>query len=331
MWNPFSKKQEKKLDRPSLEILNSNCIECQSCSSIVPIVDIQPLSITKCSECGNGIFVPINIKGFWLYKPLGGGGMGSVYKAFHEKNIESDFAVKILPRDKKGNRRLIDALLREASIGKSFGRHPHLTFVVDYGKHEDEYFSAMEFCEGKRLDNLIEEPQAIPQKYVLLWGLQILSAEQRMFDCGYFFKDLKPQNIIIDDGGNAKLIDYGLCDSIDREPTPNEDSVEGSPLYMPPERIAGMKEQMSSEIYSLGMVMFHALAKKTYYSATGAYELAHKHVAGIRIAKVSSRMPNHINPSICELLDKMISRNPSERMQTYKEVASAIRNIYNTL
>ena len=92
-----------------------------------------------------------------------------------------------------------------------------------------------------------------------------------------------------------------------------------------------MKEKMSSEIYSLGMVMFHALAKKTYYSATGAYELAHKHVAGIRIAKVSSRMPNHINPSICELLDKMISRNPSERMQTYKEVASAIRNIYNTL
>ncbi len=273
----------------------------------------------------------MNIKGFWLYKPLGGGGMGSVYKAFHERDAASNFAVKILPRNKKNDQRLINALLREAEIGKKFERHPHLTFIVDYGKFEQEYFSAMEFCEGKRLDNIIEESVPIPQKYVLLWGLQILSAEQKIFDCGYLFRDLKPQNMIVDNEGNAKLIDYGLCEEIGKDPLESGDSAEGSPIYMPPERIVGKKEQMSSEIYSLGMLMFHALAKKTYYSATGAYELAHKHIAGIRMATVSSRMPNHVHPSISELLDSMIARNPSERIQTYMEAAARIKKIYNNL
>ncbi|HRR27840.1 MAG TPA: serine/threonine-protein kinase [Victivallales bacterium] len=330
MWNIFLKKKEKS-EKPDLNLLTTSCIECPSCSTVNSILNIQPLTIIKCENCENPLFVPYNIKGFWLYKPLGGGGMSSVYKAFHEKKPELSFAVKILPRDKKNNKYLIDALLREASTGKKFGRHPHLTAVIDYGKYDDEYFSAMEFCEGKRLDLLIEEPTPIPQKLVLLWGLQILSAEQRIYDCGYLFKDLKPQNIIIDPDGNAKLIDYGLCEEIDKDPKEKGDSVEGSPLYMPPERIVGQQENMSSEIYSLGMVMFHALAKKTYYTATGAYELAHKHIAAIRIATVASRMPPHVNPAICELLDKMIARNPSDRIQTYKDAAAKIKTIYNNL
>ncbi len=330
MWKLFSKRKDVS-DRPKIELLSSNCVECPSCSSMTSIIDAQPLTLSKCGTCGESIFIPYNIKGFWLYKPLGGGGMGSVYKAFHEKNADLDFAVKILPRDKKSEQRLIDALIREASVGRAFGRHPHLAYVMDYGKYEDEYFSAMEFCEGKRLDMLIEEPAPIPQKYVLLWGLQILSAEQRIFDCGFLFKDLKPQNIIIDADGNAKLIDYGLCEEVGKDPRLGGDSVEGSPLYMPPERIVGMKENMPGEIYSLGMVMFHALARKTYYTATGAYDLAHKHIAGIRIASVSSRMPAHINPSISELLDKMIARNPSERIQNYKDAAAQIKRIYNKL
>lgn len=330
MWNLFSKKKQVS-EKPSLEMLESSCIECPKCIAVNSILNIQPLTIIKCEKCENPLFVPFNIRGFWLYKPLGGGGMGSVYKAFHEKNPELFFAVKILPRDKKDNKYLIDALLREASIGKKFGKHPHLTTVVDYGKFEDEHYSAMEFCDGKRLDNLIEEPNPIPQKFVLLWGLQILSAEQRMYDCGYLYKDLKPQNIIIDTEGNAKIIDYGLCDEVHKEHIDKGDSVEGSPLYMPPERIVGQPENMCSEIYSLGMVMFHALAKKTYYTATGAYELAHKHIAAIRIASVASRMPAHVNPNICELLDKMIARNPEERIQSYKDAAIQIKAIYNNL
>ncbi|MEM4248291.1 MAG: serine/threonine-protein kinase, partial [Candidatus Nanoarchaeia archaeon] len=226
----------------------------------------------------------------------------------------------------------IHALLNEAAIGKSFGKHPHLIPVVDYGNCGDEYFSAMEFVEGKRLDQIIDEKITVSQKFAMLWGLQLLSAEQRIYDCGYLFRDIKPQNIIIDKNRNARLFDYGLCMPIETAAQINSsETVEGSPIYMPPERIVGYPEAMNSEIYSIGMVLFHLLAGKPYYSAEDAYNLAKKHVASIRVANVASRMPKNISTEITKLIDKMIARNPQERFQTYKEVACEMNRIFNSL
>ncbi len=317
--------------KPNMELLNDNCFECSSCHTVLSLASYPPLVLEKCKQCEALNFIPYNIKDFWLYRPLGGGGMGSVYKAVSLKYPGVEFAVKVLPRDNKADQHLIDALIQEATIGKEFGRHPHLISVADYGQSNDEYFSAMEFCPGKRLDQLIESNDAIPQKFVLLWALQMLSAEQKMFDCGYLYRDLKPQNIIIDAQGNAHLFDYGLCIKTELATNQNTETVDGSPLYMPPERIVGMPENMSSEIYSLGMVMFHALARKTYYTATGAYEVAKKHVSSLRMAGVATRLPITVSPKIAEIIDKMVTRMPADRYQTYRETAVAIKNAYNSL
>jgi serine/threonine-protein kinase len=337
MWNIFG--ANKKNDgfsapveaKPNIELLNGNCFECGSCHTVLSLMNFTPLSLEKCTQCESPIFIPYNVKDYWLYRPLGGGGMGSVYKAVHYKYPNMEFAVKILPRDKKGDPRLIEALLKEASIGKTFGRHPHLTAVSDCGSYGNEYFSAMDFCEGRRLDQLIESSEPIPQEYVLLWALQVLSAEQKMYDCGYFYRDLKPQNLIIDKDGNAHIIDYGLCVKVDEATNKGVETVDGSPLYMPPERICGLPENMSSEIYSLGMVMFHALARKPYYTATGAFEVSRKHVNSLRMANVANRIPTTVSSKIADILDSMIARAPSERYQTYKEAAVAIKNVYNSL
>ncbi len=312
--------------------LADNCVECENCGSRIPIEPLQPLTIEKCPACSNPIFIPMKIKNFWLFKPLGGGGMGSVYKAFLESNASLLFAVKVLARTAKRDQHLIHALLNEAAIGKSFGRHPHLISVFDYGQYNDEFYCAMEFVEGKRLDQIIEEKSGVQQKYAMLWGLQLLSAEQRIYESGYLFRDLKPQNVIIDTKGNAKLFDYGLCLSIDAafKPTPS-DTVEGSPIYMPPERIVGLPESMNSEIYSLGMLLFHLLSGKPYYSSTDAYNLAKKHVASLRVASVAGIMPKTVDKKITLLIDRMVARNPEERFQTYMEAASEMNAIFKEL
>ncbi len=339
MWKIFGDKGKKDAEaaeaasdsKPNLEMLEGNCLECSSCHTVLSLASFPALTLVKCSQCDATNFIPYNIRGFWLYRPLGGGGMGSVYKAIHKEYAGMEFAVKILPRDAKESQHLIDALIQEAAIGKSFGKHPHLTFVADYGHFNGEYFSAMEFCAGQRLDQIIDSSDQIPHKLVLLWAMQLLSAEQKMYECGYLYRDLKPQNIIIDKEGNAHLIDYGLCIKIEDAHNKDTETVDGSPLYMPPERIVGMPEGMSGEIYSLGMVMFHALTKSTYYTATGAYEVAKKHVSSLRMANVGTRLPITVSPRIAEILDRMIARMPSERYQTYKETAVAIRNVYNSL
>jgi len=335
MWHIFGHKsegvEEPEEIKPDLDLLNGHCYECEFCSSVHSLINQTPLSITKCEDCGASNFIPYLIKHYWLYKPLGGGGMGSVYKAIYYDNPKWEFAIKVLPREKRDDPKLINALVNEAEIGKSFGQHPHLIAVADYGKYQDEYFAALEYCEGKRLDQIIELPDQINQKYVLLWALQLLSAEQQIWDAGYLYRDMKPQNIMIDPDKNARLYDFGLCVPKDRSHDPDSEMVQGSPLYMPPERIVGMEENMSSEIYSIGMVMYHALTRKTYYTASGAFELAKKHVTSLRTSSVVSKLPISVNPLLANILDKMLARIPKNRYQTFKDVALDIKNIYKKI
>ena len=337
MWHIFGHKEEEEGQEESLEksldveILNENCYECDFCKAIHSLHEAPPLSIAKCNECGASNFIPYLIKNYWLYRPLGGGGMGSVYKAVHCSDPTLKFAVKVLPREKKDDPILIEALMNEAKIGYSFGRHPHLIAVTDYGKYQDEYFVALEFTTGMRLDQVIDSPDNINQKYILLWALQLLSAEQHMWDCGYLYRDMKPQNIMIEPSKNVKLYDYGLCIAKDDRSAQESDVVQGSPLYMPPERIVGMEENMTSEIYSIGMVIFHALARKTYYTASGAFELAKKHVTSLRTSSVASKLPSSVNPLIAPVLDKMLAKIPKDRFQSFKESALAIKEIYSKI
>jgi serine/threonine protein kinase len=335
MWHIFGDKSEdgQAIEdvKPDLDLLNGNCYECEFCSSVHSLINQVPLSISKCEDCGSSNFIPYLVKHYWLYKPLGGGGMGSVYKAIYYDNPKWEFAVKVLPRKKKDDPKLIETLINEATIGKSFGQHPHLIAVADYGKYHDEYFAALEFCEGKRLDQIIELPDPINQKYVLLWGLQLLSAEQQIWDSGYLYRDMKPQNIMIDPDKNVRLYDFGLCVPKDDSTDSDSDMVQGSPLYMPPERIVGMEENMSSEIYSIGMVMYHALTRKTYYTASGAFELAKKHVTSLRTTSVAHKLPSYVNPLMANLLDRMLARIPKNRYQAFRDVAIDIKHIYKKL
>jgi len=331
MFSLFKHKKDPADNKPDLDLLKLMQYKCEYCSAINPFEGVTPLSFTSCHKCGAPNFIPYFIKNYWLYKPLGGGGMGSVYKAVYFDNPKWEFAVKILPREKKHDQHLIDSLMNEAAIGSKFGHHPHLVAVADYGNYKDEYFAALEFSKGKRLDQIIDESESLNPKFVLLWALQLLSAEQRIWDSGYLYRDMKPQNIMIDMNGNAILFDYGLCLDKNKTVDLNSDIVDGSPLYMPPERIIGMAENMSSEIYSIGMVMFHALTKKTYYTATGAYELAKKHVTSLRVGSVANRLSSSATNKIVPILDKMIARIPSMRYQTFKELATDIRTVYNKL
>ena len=333
MWFSHAK-QEENPDRPNLEQLNDGGLECPECHSVFGLPPPKPLSIEKCAKCEAPIFIPYLVHRYWLYRPLGGGGMGCVYKAIpaDADNDKNEYAVKLLPRERQQDPYLIESLLKEAAIGKSFGEHPHLTPVDEFGECDGEYFSAMKYVEGQRLDQIIESSTNVSAKYVLLWALQILSAEQRIYDCGYLYRDLKPQNIIVDSDGNIHLIDYGLCIPVEEAIQQSvADSVEGSPLYMPPERIVGAGEGMPSEIYSLGMVMFHTLAKQTYYSASGVFELARKHVSSIRFTSVGTRLSVSVSPKVCTLIDKMIARLPSDRFLSFREAGGEIKKLFNEL
>jgi serine/threonine-protein kinase len=321
-------KTQKINTKPLLEDLEQGFFQCLNCGAQLRLDEYHGLGIERCSKCSTPAFIPLRVKDYWLYEPLGGGGMGSVYRVMHRTNEDLEYAIKLLPRERKHDRVLIESLTREAKIAWQLGEHQHINKVIDYGFSDGEYFAVFEYIEGVRLDQLIDSPVKQPEKRILLWALQVLSAEQHMYDKGYLFRDLKPQNIMVDKNGNVKLVDFGLAMTVDDALKGGRAQIQGSPYYIPPERIVGTGESQCSEIYSLGMVLFHVLAQKPYYTAEDIKSLVCKHVTSLRVDSVKGKLPDNVNPKIISVLSRMIARKPSERYASYKEVAQDLFYIY---
>jgi serine/threonine-protein kinase len=300
-------------------------VPCQQCKFEIPMKGLQQLRMVECPVCKAVTFVPLQVGRFWLFEPLGGGGMGSVYRAMNPETLDRHYAVKVLSRIEKTKPANIHALLNEARIGKLIGDHPCLVKCVDSGCENGEYFSAMELVVGERLDKRIDRLGRLPEPQVLQIALHILAAEQHIFKCGYLYRDLKPENIIINNEGYAILFDYGLCMPREDALHPKDEFVSGSPYYLPPERLLGKGEDACSEIYSLGMVIYYALSGQTYFDASEVEALAKRHVSKVRLS-VSSKLRG-FPEDLVAVLTKMIRQEPEERFQSFHEVARAIRAI----
>ena len=313
----------KKREIHPIETFTEGALICSECEKRAVLSEFSPLEMGRCPTCNAPNFIPQKINKFWLFYPLGGGGMGAVYKAYHVDYPDSLFAVKVLPREQKNNPALIEGLKKEARIVTDLGEHPCMVNGVETGYEDGEHYLASEFIDGERLDKRIERLGKLPEFEVLLIALCLLSAETHIYNCGYLFRDLKPENVLITEDSGAHLYDYGICMTIEEALYEGGDIVEGSPFYMPPERLAGSGEGPYSEIYSLGMLLYHALVGRTYFSANELKQLARQLMRTMRLTNVQGKMKK-IRPEMAEILDKMIKREPTDRYQSFIEVEKDI-------
>ena len=330
MRNFFQKKEKMPAFTPEFDYdsVNAGYLNCSNCSTKLYFENLTPLSYSNCPNCDERNFIPMLMEKYWLFLPIDSGGVGCVYKAF---DIETGrtCAVKTLLEEAKKDEMLVKAFSKEAEIGLEICSHLNICTVVGYGLDEEEYYMASDFIDGVRLDILISEKGVgMDDETVLFWGLQILSALQHIYNCGYLYRDLKPQNLIVsDDGKKIILYDFGLCIKIDQIVDDSVDCVEGSPQYLPPERCNFEKEDMYSEIYSLGMVLFFCITGVPCFTGNSPEKLLEQHVRQLRLKSVFERLENS-NPDIAVIIEKMVKRNPEERFQTYSEVVTELETIY---
>ncbi|MFT5129154.1 MAG: serine/threonine protein kinase [Rhodothermales bacterium] len=301
-----------------LRLYKSGKIECLKCQDTAEINDATPLDPMICESCGHENTVPLNLDEFWLFSLLGGGGMGRVYQAYREGSEDRDFAVKIVPHSPEHREKMESALRAEFEIMSALGDHPCLAKALDFGENNGQIYLAMEYIEGERLDQRIRRLGRISEAETLLITLRLLAAETYIYRRGYVYRDLKPENVIVTSSG-AVLYDYGICMNREEALKDPGDLVEGSPLYMPPERLTGEGERACSEIYSLGMVLYHLLTGETLITGTVNENTAVKHVEDSRKTDILKKLP-HLNPQWESLLDKMIARIPQKRYQSFVEL-----------
>lgn len=300
----------------------ANSYPCPKCGKRQKWSDLAPLMMNSCPKCHDSFYMPRKLGDYFLFEPAGGGGMGTVYKAVSNRFPGLLLAVKLITRAAMTDPDAVRALLNECKISAKFQGSEFLAPCLATGCIENETFSVMQYLIGERLDKRIERCGKLPVNEVLAYLRHLLAAEQHIVNCGYLYRDMKPENVMISPEGYAILFDFGLCVPLEEAANPHDEYISGSPYYLPPERLLGEPENMSSEIYSLGMLVYHALTGHTLYDAKGLEELAHRHVTKLRISN-QARM-QEIPAEIANTLSWMIGQEPKDRPQSFHELLDAL-------
>ncbi|MGB6407256.1 MAG: protein kinase, partial [Planococcus donghaensis] len=196
-----------------------------------------------------------SINGRYKIKDLiGGGGMSNVYLA-HDMILDRDIAIKILRYDFSNEEELRRRFQREALSTTSLA-HPNIVNIFDVGEDGPIHYLVMEYVPGKTLkDYIIEHSPVSPERAVGIMK-QLASALAHAHHNQIVHRDIKPQNILMDDHGNVKISDFGIAMALSATSYTQTNSVLGTVHYLSPEQARGGTANKKSDIYSLGIVMY---------------------------------------------------------------------------
>ncbi len=249
------------------------------------------------------------IKGYQLQELIGAGGFGAVYKAY-QPLVKRDVAIKIILPDYANQPDFIRRFEVEAQVVARL-EHIHIVPLYDYWRESDGAFLVMRWLRGGSLRGLIQKgPLELNHTGRLLD--QIASALATAHRQGVIHRDLKPDNILLDEEGNAYLADFGIAIEMDAPINPEEaELVIGSPAYISPEQIMTEPTTPLSDIYSLGIVLFEMLTGQEpfSYSPTSSVLMKHLNEPLPDLQSIRPELPDRLN----EVVQKATSKKPYER------------------
>jgi eukaryotic-like serine/threonine-protein kinase len=280
--------------------------------------ELPPLEPAPCSKCGHPVIVPFRIRQFELREVIASGGMGTVYRS-HDVTLERDVAVKLLKREMAGDEQVLESFYREARAGAALN-HTNIIHIYTFDEYEGIPYLVMELADNGSLDSRIERDKILPELDVLDVGFKVASALDTALKHNLLHRDIKPGNILFNQEGEPKLVDFGLARSA--EENEYESTVWGTPYYVAPEKIKREGEDFLSDMYSLGGTLYHALTGHVPFEAETIEEVVAGHV------HTPLTPPIQVNPQITQPTNDAImiamAKRPSDRYPTYDDLIMAL-------
>ncbi|MGN7478646.1 Stk1 family PASTA domain-containing Ser/Thr kinase [Solibacillus silvestris] len=211
-----------------------------------------------------------------ILRLIGGGGMSNVYLA-HDIILGRDVAIKILRYDLSNEEELHRRFQREALSATSL-TNPNIVSIYDVGEDGDMHYIVMEYIKGKTLKQYIQEFSPLSAARSIHIMKQLTSAIAHAHENGIIHRDIKPQNILMDEEGNVKITDFGIATSLGATSFTQTNSVIGTVHYLSPEQARGGIATMRSDIYALGIVLYELLTGELPFSGESAVSIALKHL-----------------------------------------------------
>ena len=251
-----------------------------------------------------------------IVKTIGEGGMANVYLA-NDTILDRKVAVKILRGDLSGDEKFIRRFQREA-LSVSNLSHPNIVEVYDVGEEDGNHYIVMEYIEGKTLKQLLKKRESLTLTEVIDIMTQLTDGISHAHESYIIHRDIKPQNIMIEDDGRIKITDFGIAMALNATQLTQTNSVMGSVHYLPPEQASGKSASIKSDIYSLGIMMYELLTGSVPFKGDNAVEIALKHMKE-KIPSIRKQDPS-IPQSVENIILKAAAKNPRNRYDSAKEM-----------
>jgi serine/threonine-protein kinase len=257
-----------------------------------------------------------------IMRKLGSGGMANVYLA-EDQELGRRVAIKILNDRHAGDEQFVERFRREAKNAASLS-HPNIVSIYDRGEAEGTYYIAMEYLDGKSLKELILERGPAPVSVAVDYARQILAALRFAHRNGIVHRDIKPHNVLVDAEGHAKVTDFGIARAGASQMT-EEGSIIGTAQYLSPEQARGTKVDQTSDLYSLGIVLYEMLTGTVPFTGDSPVEIAMKHLSATP-EPLSARRPD-IPKALDLVILRALAKDPAARYQSADEMDAELERV----
>src|SRR4051794_15916217 len=245
--------------------------------------------------------------------------MADVYCA-RDEQLGREVALKVLYRHLAENVDFVERFRREASSAASL-QHPSIVSIFDRGEWDGTYYIAMELIRGRTLKDVIRERGPAPSDAAVDIVLQILRAARFAHQRGVVHRDIKPQNVLIDEDGRVKVTDFGIARAGASDMT-ETGSIMGTAQYLSPEQAQGRPVDARSDLYSIGIVLYELLTGRVPFDGEAPVSVALKQVSEAPVP------PREIDPTIPPALEGVVLRalekDPARRFADADEFIEAL-------
>jgi serine/threonine protein kinase/tetratricopeptide (TPR) repeat protein len=298
---------------------------CKKCATPLPSSKEIPASPTETLETPKEeLTTGSTFAGrYQIIEELGKGGMGKVYKA-HDTEIKEKIALKLIKPEISADKRTIERFQNELKFARKIS-HRNVCRMYDLNKEEGSYYITMEYVSGEDLKSMIGMMGQLSGGKAISVARQVCEGLTEAHRLGVVHRDLKPQNIMIDREGNARIMDFGIARSLKAKGITGAGVMVGTPEYMSPEQAEVKEVDQRSDIYSLGVILYEMVTGRVPFEGETPLGVAMKHKSEM------PKDPRELNSQTPEDLSRVILRcmekDKEKRYQSGGELRAELENI----
>jgi serine/threonine protein kinase/Flp pilus assembly protein TadD len=298
---------------------------CGNCGAKLPKRGEFSPSITKTLETPREELTTGSIFAgrYQIIDELGKGGMGKVYRVL-DKKLNEEVALKLIKPEISFDKKTVERFSNELKISRKIV-HKNIARMFDLNEENETHYITMEYVRGEDLKKLIRKMGQLGAAHAIPIAKQICEGMEEAHRLGVIHRDLKPQNVMVDEDGNARIMDFGIARSLESKGITGAGIMIGTPEYMSPEQVEGKEVDQRSDIYSLGIILYEMVTGRVPFEGDTPFTIGMKHKG--ETPKNPIEHNAQIPEDLSRLILKCLEKDKDKRYQSAGELRSELTNI----